>query len=142
MDPKPPVPKKDPRLLGFLLMGQFIFLQVILILLLKFTIAPEHQPSWSGFLTAVRSDVLYRVFVIFSAVTIFLQQFLRSRFLEGEGIKLQQLIILLVLAEVPGLLGFSGAIVGDGNVSFAVPLIVASIVSFMTLKPIVLKLKF
>lgn len=141
MDQKPVAPKIDPRLFGFLMMGSFIFFQLILLLILKFVIAPDHQPSWNGFLTAVRSNQVDKVLVIFAGAVILVQQALKSRFLEGAVITLPQLVILLALAEFPGLLGFVGAISGGGNVSFALPLILLSIFSFITLKPVLLKLK-
>ena len=114
--------------------------QLVLMLLLKFVLAPEQTPSFSGFLAAVSGDIQCKIFLGLGVLVLLAQQFAKARLLEGAKVTLVHLIILLAMGEIPGLMGIVTVILNPEHLSFGIPMIFLSIMSFMTLKPIIVSL--
>lgn len=98
------------------------------------------KPSWSAFVNSVSTSLLNQALLIGAAAAVVLQQALKTKFINSENLTVVHLIILLGLGELPGLLGFVGAIIDNHNVSLALPFIFVSLILFMSLKSVALNL--
>lgn len=140
MNQSAPNQQPKPLVLGYMLTAGFVMFQVMLIVVLKFVLAPEQTPSFNGFLTAVSGDIQCKIFLGLGVLVVLAQQFAKARLLEGAKVTLVHLIILLAMGEIPGLMGIVAVILKPEHLSFGIPMIFMSIISFMTLKPIIVSL--
>lgn len=135
-----PTSAQQTMIIGFAMMMAFTMFQLLLMLILKFVLVPDQTPTIDGFVSLISENQILQGLFAIGLFSIIVQQILKSKFLEARTPTVIHLVILLGVGELPGLLGFVSVVLAKENLSFAIPMIIMSILSFITLKSVVLSL--
>jgi len=115
-------------LCGYVL-SAFVFMQILLAVVLQ-VLFPNNHFRAVDFITSISSgDPIFLILAVMGGLTIIFQQILRMNFASKDKISFSQIILVTILAEPCGLLGYVGGVLGNGNLSFAIPLIVLSLLA-------------